>query len=228
MSYNDYLDSRKNFLSEKQWDLLDHWPLYVGKYNLARAVNNIELVKETIDVPGDIMEFGCWKGSNLMLMSKIMEIYSPMSMKKIWGFDLFEGLNFFDPKDGDAKNYKGMYKGDESELVELIKLFGLESKINLIKGNILKTLPKLLEKNKHISLSLVYIDTDLFKTTNLILNALHERMMTGGLFVFDEWNVDLWPGETVAAREFLEKKSKYYKVRSVKYSKQPSLILQKI
>ena len=228
MNYNNYLENREKILNKSDWSLIDHWPLYAGKYNLARTINNIELIKQTINVPGDIMEFGCWKGSNLMLMAKTLDIFSPMSMKKLWGFDLFEGLDFFDEKDGSAKNLKGMYKGSENDLVKIIKLFDYQGKINLIKGNILESLPKILKEKEHISLSLVYIDTDLYKTTELILNSLHERMMKGGLFVFDEFNHETWPGETVAAREFLKSHGKYYKVKSVSNSLQPSLIIEKL
>jgi hypothetical protein len=58
MNYNNYLDNREKILKKSDWSLIDHWPLYAGKYNLSRAINNIELIKQTINVPGDIMEFG--------------------------------------------------------------------------------------------------------------------------------------------------------------------------
>jgi len=228
MAYDDFINKRKKILNKKDWELIDNWPLYVGKYNLARSINNIELIKQSIEIPGDIIEFGCWKGANLLLIAKTIEIFSPMTMKNIWGFDLFKGLDFFDLKDGESKKLKGKYKGDEKRLREIIKLFELNDRVNLIKGNILKTLPDFLDDNPSLNVSLIYIDTDLYKSTKLILNSFHDRLVKGGMFVLDEWNTKLYPGESVATKEFLDNCSKDYDLISVKHSLQPSLLLKKI
>ena len=44
MAYDDFINKRKKILNKKDWELIDNWPLYVGKYNLARSINNIELM----------------------------------------------------------------------------------------------------------------------------------------------------------------------------------------
>lgn len=226
MGYNDFIEKRKKLLNEEEISLTDHWQLYTGVYNLARSLNNIELIKDSIKIPGDILEFGCWKGSNLMLMAKTLEIFAPMTHKKIYGFDLFEGLDFFDKKDGDSKSLKGDYKGDEQKLRDIIDLFDFNDKVNLVKGNILETVPKFIEKNDFKRYSLIYIDTDLYKTTKLILESFSERLVKGGVFVLDEWNSDTFPGETIAVTEFLNT-NKNFDLITVEKSLQPTLILKK-
>ena len=42
MTYNKFLDERKKVLDKEYWEIIDQWQLYVGKYNLARTINNIE------------------------------------------------------------------------------------------------------------------------------------------------------------------------------------------
>lgn len=226
MGYNDFIEKRKKLLNEEEISLTDHWQLYTGVYNLARSLNNIELIKDSIKIPGDILEFGCWKGSNLMLMAKTLEIFAPMTHKKVYGFDLFEGLDFFDKKDGDSKSLKGDYKGDEQKLRDIIDLFDYNDKVNLVKGNILETVPKFIEKNNFKRYSLIYIDTDLYKTTKLILESFSERLVKGGVFVLDEWNSDTFPGETIAVTEFLNT-NKNFDLITVEKSLQPTLILKK-
>ena len=115
----------------------------------------------------------------------------------------------------------------QQHLIDIINLFQLNDKVELIKGNILETLPSFIDNNNPF-FSLIYVDTDLYKTTSLILNSLHDRLSIGGMFVFDEWNFNEYPGESEGVKEFLEQKGNYYKMISVKNSQQPSLILKKI
>jgi len=65
----------------------------------------------------------------------------------------------------------------------------------LIKGNILETLPAYIDENNPF-FSIVYVDTDLYKTTDLILKSLHNRLSIGGVFVFDDLNFKEFPGES--------------------------------
>ena len=48
-----------------------------------------ELFKLCIDLPGDIVELGVFKGIGFMQLLKMLEIYSPGTNKKVIGFDLF-------------------------------------------------------------------------------------------------------------------------------------------
>ena len=224
--YNDYIDNRKKI--DVDWNKMDQWPLYVGVYNLARSIYNQDLIRNSIDVPGHIVEFGSWRGSNILLMAKTLSIFTPHSQKKVISFDLFaDGLDFFDKKDKKAIENKGKYEGDYEHLLEIVDLFEFNEKIELVKGNILETLPNYIEENNPF-FSLIYVDTDLYKTTDIILRSLHERLSVGGSFVFDEWNFKDYPGESSAVKEFCEEKGDCYEMISVKNSIQPSLVLKKI
>lgn len=224
--YKDYLKKRKEI--DVDWQKMDQWPLYVGIFNLARSITNQDLIRDSIEIPGHVVEFGSWKGSNILLMAKTLSIFEPFSPKKIISFDLFSnGLDFFDEKDQDADRFKGMYSGDFDHLNQVITLFDLNDRIELVRGNIMETLPLYIEENNPF-FSLIYIDTDLYKTTDLILNSLHDRLSIGGKFVFDEWNFREFPGETQGVKEFLEQKGDCYEMISVKNSRQPSLIIKKI
>ena len=83
-------------------------------------------------------------------------------------------------------------------------------------------------KDPSASFSVVYIDTDLYATTKLILDEMHSRLSKGGVFVLDEWNYEQWPGESVAVREFLEAKVDAYEMENINNARQPSLLLRKV
>ncbi len=231
-NYSGFLEQRKA-ISEKLgkqelWDIIDQWPLYTGVFNLARSMAIAEIIKDSLRVPGHIAEFGSWKGANLMFMAKLMKIFDPMCNKKVFGFEGFEGLDYFNEKDFEAAKEAGTYKGNYEHLLTFIDLFEMHEIIVLKKGNILETLPAFLKEEPAASFSVVYLDTDLHATTKLILDQMHSRLSIGGCFVLDEWNYTTWPGETVAVREFLETKENSYSMENINNARQPSLLLRKL
>ncbi len=227
-----YLSARKEFSTKygerDVWQVMDHWPLYVGNANLQRVLAVYELIKSTLHVPGHIAEFGSWRGANIMFIAKVLNILDPHSNKLVYSFDSFEGLTEFNEKDINAVSEKGAYKGSLEELKDLISLYELNDNISIQKGYIENTLPALMALDPALSFSFVYCDTDLYSSTKIILDLLHPRMMIGGLFVFDEWNHPKWPGETAAVKEFLDIHSSNYEIIHIKNTRQPTLALKKI
>ena len=104
----------------------------------------------------------------------------------------------------------------------------MNDEIRIHKGLIEETLPKLLEEQKSLAFSFIYCDTDLYSSTKLILESLHERLSKGGLFVLDEWNHEHYQGEGVAVTEFLKEYGGKYKMRHVLNARAPTLVLEKI
>jgi hypothetical protein len=227
-----YKESREVFSNEsgkrELWSVIDHWPLYVGVSNLARFVAISDIVRETLNVPGDIAEFGMWRGATTMLMAKLLKLWDSNGPKVIHGFDSFQGLTEFSDPDADAVKMAHAYKGNYAEIVDMIRLYELDGSIKIHKGLIEETLPAFLDGNKAQSFSLVYCDTDLYQSTKLILDYVHPRIVAGGLIIFDEWNMATYPGEGVAANEFLSKNGAFYKPRAIPGVRQPTLILERL
>ena len=59
---------------------------------LAKLIARVNFIRMTMDVPGDIVECGVFKGSGIITWLKAKKILSPNSFKKIIGFDIFEHL----------------------------------------------------------------------------------------------------------------------------------------
>ena len=227
-----YLAKRYKFSEQsgprELWSVIDSWPLYVGLGNLSRFMAIADLLRDTLNIPGHVAEFGSWKGANLMFLAKLLKIYDPHGCKIIHCFESFEGLETFTNQDGSvAMTEGGTYRGNYDELREMISLYELEDEVVIHHGDILKTLPKALE-NKGLSFSFIYCDTDLYAPSALILDELHSRLSKNGVIIMDEWNYDKWPGEAIAVREFMEKHSDSYEMHHVLHARQPSLVLKKI
>jgi len=226
-----YLSTRQKISDDygprEMWALIDQWPLYCGVANLGRSIAISDLLRSTLEVPGHVAEFGSWRGANVMLLAKLLKILDPESSKMVHCFDSFEGLQTFVPEDGEAASEHGTYKGNLEELTEMIALCELDDDIVIHKGLIQDTLPEMMAADAGVTFSFVYCDTDLFEPTEIILNALHERLAKGGVFVFDEWNDSRWPGEGAAANAFMKAHSDYYDMIHIQGARQPTMALRK-
>ncbi len=77
-------------------------------------------------------------------------------------------------------------------------------KVELVEGDACKTIPKYIEQNPHLMVSLLYLDFDLYEPTKVALEKLYPRVVKGGLVAFDELNCPEFPGETIALLETVD------------------------
>ena len=96
------------------------------------------------------------------------------------------------------------------DLEECVEIYDLNrplnhiKKVELVKGDIAETLPKFLEENPYLVVSLLYLDFDIYKPTKIALEYLAPLVCKGGIIVFDECNYDKFPGETQALKKYFK------------------------
>ena len=72
------------------------------------------------------------------------------------------------------------------------RFIGHKKKIELIKGNAIKTIPKYIKKNKELLVSLLFLDFDIYAPTVTALKYFLPRMSKGGIIAFDQVNNPDW------------------------------------
>ena len=233
MSKDNFLDNRKAFATEigfpNLYDFIDQFGLFAGAHTIGNKLWTYELLKQTVGVPGDIYEFGCWNGSNLMFLAKTCSLLEPSSAKRVFGFDNFSGL----PKGVDEdREYAylnaGKYCGNEEVLRKAITLFGLEPKVNLVVGDARETIPVFAETHPESLCSFAYLDFDLYEPTTEALKFLDQSISVGGIIVFDEAGTDTWPGETIAMKRYLAETSHSFDMLSNPISRQPTIAIKRM
>ncbi|WP_299290906.1 TylF/MycF/NovP-related O-methyltransferase [Nitrosopumilus sp.] len=202
-------NSSSGTFSEK----IDAFPKFASRQAMAKFLARYEIFKKMMHVNGSIIECGVLHGGGLFTWAKLSSILEPTNhVRKIIGFDTFEGFPSIDSKDkktGDSSHFKkGALTGSTlKEISQATKLFDLNRpiphipKIELIKGDMVKTAPKYLEKNPHLVVSLLYLDVDLYEPTKAALETFIPRMPKGSIIVFDQLNAKMFPGETIAVDE---------------------------
>ena len=202
-------------------DIIKNSTIYIRRANLKRFLLHTELFKKTINLPGDIAEFGVYRGLGLMTWANLLESYSIGNRTKIvFGFDNWKGFESFSKYDGLKSKKSGKIRGGfnpkkfKKELLSAINIFdkdrfvGWKPRIRLVDGDVSKTFKKFLKNNPGVRFSLVHFDMDLFKPTDSVLNLIYPRVVRGGVILFDEYGIHTWPGETKAVDNFLKKNKK--------------------
>lgn len=148
-------------------------------------------------------------------ISSILEPYN--YTRQIIGFDTFTGFLGVNEKDsltGSSEHLHAeagqTHANIKEELEKLIKLhdqnrpLGHVPKVQLVEGDACKTIPKYIEKNPHMLISLLYLDFDLYEPTKVALEHLLPRVVKGGIVACDELNCPEFPGETIALLETMD------------------------
>ena len=199
--------------SETICDKIDAFPKYATRQSIAKFLTKYEIFKKIKNVNGSIVECGVLHGSGLMAWAKLSSILEPVNhTRRVIGFDTFEGFTSVSEKDTKTGNSihfgEGRMEGSSyEELKKVIEMYDINRplnhipKVELVKGDILKTAPTFLETHPHFVVSLLYLDVVIYEPTKAALEVFLPRMVKGSIIAFDELNADVYPGETLAVDE---------------------------
>ena len=197
---------------------------------LQKIFTRYDFFKKTINVPGDIVECGVFKGTGQIYWLKLLRIYDEYSMKKVVGFDTFQSFpkSILKYEKKQAKKFlkEASYKGVSlKDINNKIKKIGLEKRSELVKGDIIKTSSNYVKKNKGFRISLLNLDLDTYEGTKAALENFYPLVSKNGIIIFYGYGKRGW-GETDAVDEFFRNK-KNIKIQSIKFSNQPSAFIVK-
>lgn len=191
---------------------LANFSKYVRRQTISRFLAHYEIYKRIVNVKGSVVECGVHHGGGLMTWAKLSSTLEPYNYhRKIIGFDTFDGFPEVAAVDQRRPEVQaGMFREDYdtlSELGDCIKEYDENrfinhiQKIELVKGDANETIPRYVADNKHLIVSLLYLDFDIYQPTATALKTLLPRMPKGAIIAFDEAANMNWPGETVALLE---------------------------
>lgn len=185
--------------------------LFTNRRIFSNMLARIELFKRVLEIPGDVIECGVFKGNGLMTFFHLSSVLEPYNInRKIIGFDTFTGFpnaNYeFDPEINEGYlnevNFNVLLR--ILELQECDKLLDHVSKSLLIQGNAMDTIPDYVKSTPSLIVSLLYLDFDTYEATRTALENFYPLIPRGGLIAFDELGQSKWPGETKAFKEVLD------------------------
>jgi hypothetical protein len=184
--------------------------LFSSRITVQSLITRYELYKMVLDIPGDIVECGVYQGNSFLWLSHLSVILEPYAInRRFVGFDTFEGFANIDaikdPKDISSKNFSdSSYEAILGALnaIDIVRPVNKISRFELIKGDIVETVPKYINENPAFTCAMLILDTDLYKPTLTALESFLPTMPKGAIVVLDEYNYQNFKGETQALKDF--------------------------
>ncbi len=196
----------------------DYQKIYLLKNLYGTSISEglyiISYLHKSINLKGDICEFGVAMGATSTLLANEIKKYK----KKLWLFDSFKGLSKPTEKDiliddmfklGSMKKYEGTMSYPEMNVLERLKKIGFpRNRTRIIKGYIEDTISQKKLPNK---ICFAYVDFDLYSPTIVALKFLHTRLSKGGYIIIDDYNF-FSKGVQTAVKEFKHNYRNNYKL----------------
>lgn len=170
------------------------------RYELSRL---LELVEETAELPGTIVECGTSRGGSAIVMAR--RLHSLGSATKVIAVDSFRG---FDLAELRTERSEGLVSGIADTAFTSTSLdyvqrkiakLGLADTITLLDGWFVDVLPEL----RDTPVSLAFIDCDLRQSMTYCAQTLWPRVVTGGMVVFHDFAGRYFRGARLAVEEFV-------------------------
>ena len=218
--------------------LMRDFPAFVERRNISKFLGLYEAFKLTIGVPGNVLELGVHNGYNFFTLLHLVNTFYPTDrLVQLVGFDTFNGY-IGRPKNATehalvSEFNKGVREGgyDQVKMIASIHessapLSGLK-RANLVKGDVLETLPSFLDENSGVRFKFVSCDLNTYDSTLKSLNSLRDFISVGGIIVFYAYGQAGW-SETSAVDDFLlENKQSFSRLPLSPEFSQPRLIVRK-
>jgi hypothetical protein len=207
----------------KVWNAENIYFLHSKTSRLAKFIYHYEIYKKIVDIPGDILEFGVFKGASFSRFLSFRKILENQDSRKIIGFDDFGKFTVKGNNQDKifAKQFtKTFGNGIDSKILEKVLKKNNHDNFELIKGDVIKTLPLFLKKNKGCKIALLHLDLDIFRPTKFVIENLFNKMQKNGIILIDDYGEI--EGATKAIDFFF--KNKKYNIEKLNYYKRPSFI----
>lgn len=201
--------------------LYDQFMAETGADRLQKILARYELFKMILDIPGDIVECGVFKGSGIYAWTKFRQIFMPNNLRQVIGFDFFEAERTKDwqfKADADCVEEHALGWSPREVILKNLAAMGIAG-VELIAGDVVKSTASYAKKNLGFRIALLYLDVDNYEGTLACLENLYPLVCRGGIVALDEYALRTY-GESDAVDRFFDKRQ--IKLQTLPWAATPS------
>ena len=167
-------------------------------------------LRQTLDLPGDVVEFGCYEGDTSILLADVLRNQPD---KWLYLYDSFEGLPEKTAEDKSADGWRcqaGELKASPDTVRSKFKKYDLPEPV-IVKG----WFDQLDNSDLPESISFALLDGDFYNSIKTSLELVAPRIVSGGIIVVHDYRNARLPGSGRAVNEFLGEHADEYVFRIV-------------
>lgn len=180
-----------------------------------------EMVERVAGVDGDVVECGVSIGHGLLFFTLLADLTG--RPRRVFGFDSFEG--FPDPTAEDRRG-DGAFtvaRGVYSSRMDVVHKVLADGRVSAAQAALLRLVPGFFEKTLagyDGRIAILHLDCDLYESYRTCLTALFDKVVPGGLVMFDEYEDANFPGAKRAVDEFFAGRAETVQIyRAYEYTK---------
>src|SRR5688572_3922137 len=185
------------------WDYENGFFLAAPAARLGKVLAHYELYKRVVELPGQVVECGVFKGVSLMQFATFRRLLETDDSRRIVGFDAFGPF----PGEHDAADAAFVEQWERragpgipiDDLRQALRHKSFDN-VELVAGDVLETVPRYVAERPELKLSLLHVDVDVYRPTLAALEHLYDRVLPGGIVILDDYPTVA--GATRAVDEF--------------------------
>jgi hypothetical protein len=190
------------------WRCYNSLLLSPNKARITRLIIRYRMFEMALNVPGDIVECGVFKGAGLMYWARLLEMFAPGTRKRVIVFDVFGPFRQVPQETGEEdvalRHDKIAERTSKAEIAAIVEAAKLAHRVELVEGDVGQTAAAY-AAHYGLGISLLHLDLDMYAGTKAALVALWLVVSCGGIVVFDQYAVP-GMGESHAVEEFFADK----------------------
>jgi len=195
---------------------------------IGKLIAHYELFKMVSNVPGAIVECGVFKGVSLARFAMFRELFENNTSRAVVGFDVFGTFpeTCFEADQGPRQafiNSAGAESISVEQMTEVLVQKKCHRNVELVRGDICKTVPEYAAKHPAFKIALLNLDTDIYEPSVAVLEHFWPRIACGGVLILDDYGT--FPGETQAVDAYFADKP--VQIRKLRHCSTPSFIVKK-
>ena len=163
---------------------------YYGKVD--RMALLASFLRSALAVPGDIAEFGVFRGETAIVMDRVLAQHG--QDRKLYLFDSFQGMQVTNPLD------RGQVPGNLANPVDVEYVrgrFGNSPRPVIVPGFFADTFPH----HESLQFAFCHVDCDLYASVTQCMDFILPRLPQGGIVLFDDYGFRDCPGAKAAIQE---------------------------
>jgi hypothetical protein len=175
--------------------------------DVVRGYMLYQFLRDVCNLEGAVAEVGVWRGGTSQLMTAVLP------HKETYLFDTFAGLPEISPDFDRDYHSKGQFSDTSDEDVR--RLFSKQEMVKVIKG----VFPLSVKDNERYpaNFCFVHIDVDLYQSAKDCCEYFYQRLVPGGVMIFDDYGFGTCPGVRQAVDEFFKSRYGHFYVPTGQY-----------